>query len=121
MAGLFLQPQPRPPSGTMALRTYGSKSVSVHGSVVELECVNPHALIVFTSRTTAARFPNGTRNSRVPTFFHGAAGAADAEPGDAVIITGHPVKNGAHAMAAQKVVFADGRETPKLGFPDPSK
>jgi len=41
-------------------------------------------------------------------------------PGDEVILTGHPVKNGAHAMAVQKVVFADGRETPNLGLPPDS-
>ena len=100
-----------------------SKSVSIHGTVVELEYVNPHALIVFNVKDENGQVSKWQAELQSPNLLSRRGWSRSTlKPGDDVIITGHPVKNGAHAMAAQKVVFADGRETPNMGLPaDSSK
>ena len=100
-----------------------SKSVSIHGTVVELEYVNPHALIVFNVKDDSGQVSEWHAELQSPNLLSRRGWSRSTlKPGDEVIITGHPVKNGAHAMAAQKVVFADGRETPNMGLPaDSSK
>ena len=98
-----------------------SKSVSIHGTVVELEYVNPHALIVFDVKDENGQVAKWQAELQSPNLLSRRGWSRSTlKPGDDVIITGHPVKNGAHAMAAQKVVFADGRETPNMGLPSDS-
>jgi len=98
-----------------------SKSVSIHGTVVELEYVNPHALIVFNVKDENGQVSEWHAELQSPNLLSRRGWSRSTlKPGDEVIITGHPVKNGAHAMAAQKVVFADGRETPNMGLPSDS-
>jgi hypothetical protein len=98
-----------------------SKSVSIHGTVVELEYVNPHALIVFDVKDENGQVSKWQAELQSPNLLSRRGWSRSTlKPGDDVIITGHPVKNGAHAMAAQKVVFADGRETPNMGLPSDS-
>lgn len=101
----------------------GSKSISLHGTVKELEYVNPHALIVFTVKDDSGQVSEWQAELQSPNLLSRRGWSRSTlKPGDDVIITGHPVKNGAKAMAAQKVVFADGRETPNMGLPaDSSK
>lgn len=100
-----------------------SKSVSIHGTVVELEYVNPHALIVFDVKDENGQVSRWQAELQSPNLLSRRGWSRSTlKPGDEVVITGHPVKNGAKAMAAQKVVFADGRETPNMGLPaDSSK
>jgi hypothetical protein len=101
----------------------GSKTVSIHGTVKELQYVNPHALIVFTVKDDSGQLADWQAELQSPNLLSRRGWSRSTlKPGDEVIITGHPVKNGAKAMAAQKVVFADGRETPNMGLPaDSSK
>jgi hypothetical protein len=101
----------------------GSKTVSIHGTVKELQYVNPHALIVFTVKDDSGQVSEWQAELQSPNLLSRRGWSRSTlKPGDEVIITGHPVKNGAKAMAAQKVVFADGRETPNMGLPaDSSK
>lgn len=100
-----------------------SKSVSLHGTVTELEYVNPHALIVFNVKDDNGQVSEWKAELQSPNLLSRRGWSRSTlKPGDQVIITGHPVKNGAKAMAAQKVVFEDGRETPSMGLPaDSSK
>ena len=101
----------------------GSKTVSIHGTVKELQYVNPHALIVFTVKDDSGQVSEWQAELQSPNLLSRRGWSRSTlKPGDEVIITGHPVKNSAKAMAAQKVVFADGRETPNMGLPaDSSK
>jgi hypothetical protein len=101
----------------------GSKTVSIHGTVKELQYVNPHALIVFSVKDDSGQVSEWQAELQSPNLLSRRGWSRSTlKPGDDVIITGHPVKNGAKAMAAQKVVFADGRETPSMGLPaDSSK
>lgn len=99
----------------------GTKSVSLHGTVKELQYVNPHALIVFTVKDENGQVSEWQAELQSPNLLSRRGWSRSTlKPGDDVIITGHPVKNGAKAMAAQKVVFADGRETPNMGLPKDS-
>jgi hypothetical protein len=100
-----------------------TKVVSLAATVVELQYVNPHALIVFTAKDANGHPAEWTAELQSPNLLSRRGWSRSTlKPGDQVIITGHPVKNGANAMAAQKVVFADGRETPNMGLPrDSSK
>jgi hypothetical protein len=100
-----------------------AKVVTFPATVVELQYVNPHALIVFTVKDAKGQSAEWTAELQSPNLLSRRGWSRSTlKPGDQVIITGHPVKNGANAMAAQKVVFADGRETPNMGLPrDSSK
>lgn len=100
-----------------------SKTISLHGTVTELEYVNPHALIVFQVKEDNSQVSEWKAELQSPNLLSRRGWSRSTlKPGDQVIITGHPVKNGAKAMAAQKVVFEDGRETPNMGLPaDSSK
>jgi hypothetical protein len=100
-----------------------AKVVSIPGTVVELEYVNPHALIVFAVKDDKGHSAEWTAELQSPNLLSRRGWSRSTlKPGDQVIVTGHPVKNGANAMSAQKVVFADGRETPNMGLPrDSSK
>lgn len=98
-----------------------SKSVSIRGTIVELEYVNPHALIVFNAKDDSGQVSEWKAELQSPNLLSRRGWSRSTlKPGDEVVVTGHPVKNGAKAMSAQKVVFSDGRETPNMGLPSDS-
>jgi hypothetical protein len=101
----------------------GTKAISLHGTVTAFEFVNPHALIVFAVKDDNGQVSEWKAELQNPNLLSRRGWSRSTlKFGDQVIITGHPVKNGAKAMAGQKVVFADRRETPNLGLPaDSSK
>jgi len=100
-----------------------SKTVSLHGTVTAFKYLNPHVLVEFTVRDENNQVQEWTAESQSPNLLSRRGWSRSTlKPGDEVILTGHPVKNGVHAMTVQKVVFADGRETPNMGLPaDSSK
>lgn len=98
-----------------------SRQVSLHGTVKELQYVNPHALIIFSVSDDKGQATEWTAELQSPNLLSRRGwNRTTLKPGDQVIVTGHPVKNGEHAMSAQKVVFSDGRETPNMGLPKDS-
>jgi hypothetical protein len=98
-----------------------SKSVSLHGTVTAFKYLNPHVLIDFTVKDENNQVAGWTAESQSPNLLSRRGWSRSAlKVGDEVVLTGHPVKNGAHAITVQKVVFADGRETPNLGLPPDS-
>lgn len=100
-----------------------SKTVTLHGTVTAFKYLNPHVLIEFTVKDENNQAGEWTAESQSPNLLSRRGWSRSTlKPGDEVIMTGHPVKNGVHAMTVQKVVFADGRETPNMGLPaDSSK
>ena len=100
-----------------------SKTISLRGTVTSFKYLNPHVLIDFTVKDETDQAGEWTAESQSPNLLSRRGWSRSTlKPGDEVILTGHPVKNGVHAMTVQKVVFADGRETPNLGLPaDSSK
>jgi hypothetical protein len=98
-----------------------TKMISLHGTVTAFKYLNPHVLIDFTVRDENNQAADWTAESQSPNLLSRRGWSRGTlKPGDDIVLTGHPVKNGAHAMAVQKVVFADGRETPNLGLPPDS-
>jgi hypothetical protein len=98
-----------------------SKTISLHGTVTAFKYLNPHVLIDFTVKDESNQIADWTAESQSPNLLSRRGWSRSTlKPGDEVVLTGHPVKNGAHAMTVQKVVFADGRETPNLGLPPDS-
>jgi hypothetical protein len=100
-----------------------ARTVSLHGTVTAFKYLNPHVLIEFTVKDEKNQVEEWTAESQSPNLLSRRGWSRSTlKVGDEVILTGHPVKNGVHAMTVQKVVFADGRETPNMGLPaDSSK
>lgn len=95
-----------------------TRSVSIQGTVTEVKYLNPHVLILFTVKDDKGQSVEWTAESQSPNLLSRRGWSRSTlKPGDQVTVTGHPVKNGAPAMSAQKIVFADGRATPDLGLP----
>lgn len=98
-----------------------TKTVSLQGTVTALQYLNPHALILFTVKDDKGQTAEWTAELQSPNLLSRRGWSRSTlKPGDQVVITGHPVKNGAKAMTGQKVVFTDGRETPNMGLPSDS-
>ncbi len=99
------------------------KTISVQGTVRQLQYLNPHALIFFNVKDDKGQTAEWTAELQSPNLLTRRGWSRSTlKPGDQIIVTGHPVKNGAKAMSGQKVVFTDGRETPNMGLPaDSSK
>lgn len=100
-----------------------TKTISLQGTVTALQYLNPHALILFTVKDDKGQAANWTAELQSPNLLSRRGWSRSTlKPEDQIIVTGHPVKNGAKAMSGQKVVFIDGRETPYMGLPaDSSK
>jgi hypothetical protein len=100
-----------------------TKTVSVKGTVTALRYTNPHVLIVFNVKNDKGELTEWTAESQSPNLLSRRGWSRSTlKPGDEIVVTGHPVKNGVPAMSASKVVFADGRDTPNMGLPaDSSK
>jgi hypothetical protein len=98
-----------------------TKTISMQGTVTALQYLNPHALILFTVKDDKGQTAEWTAELQSPNLLSRRGWSRSTlKPGDQVIITGRPVKNGAKAMTGQKVVFTDGRETPNMGLPSDS-
>ena len=98
-----------------------TKTISLQGTVTALQYLNPHALILFTVKDDKGQMADWTAELQSPNLLSRRGWSRSTlKPGDQVVITGHPVKNGVKAMTGQKVVFTDGRETPNMGLPSDS-
>jgi len=98
-----------------------TKTVSLQGTVTSLQYLNPHALIFFNVKDDKGQTTEWTAELQSPNLLSRRGWSRSTlKPGDQIVVTGHPVKNGAKAMSGQKVVFSDGRETPSMGLPPDS-
>lgn len=98
-----------------------TKTISLQGTVTALQYLNPHALILFTVKDDKGQPTEWTAELQSPNLLSRRGWSRSTlKAGDQIVVTGHPVKNGAKAMSGQKVVFADGRETPSMGLPPDS-
>jgi hypothetical protein len=98
-----------------------TKTISLQGTVTALQYLNPHALILFNVKDDKGQSTEWTAELQSPNLLSRRGWSRSTlKPGDQIIVTGHPVKNGVKAMSGQKVVFTDGRETPNMGLPSDS-
>jgi len=98
-----------------------TKTISLQGTVTSLQYLNPHALILFNVKDDKGQTTEWTAELQSPNLLSRRGWSRSTlKPGDQIIVTGRPVKNGAKAMSGQKVAFTDGRETPNMGLPPDS-
>jgi hypothetical protein len=86
-----------------------SKSVTVEGTVVEFEFINPHARIRLTAHgADGAEDWLAEGANAVALRLNGWTGA-EIKPGDRITVTGAPARDGSRRMEWREVIAADGR------------
>lgn len=94
----------------------GEKTITMSGTLKELEWSNPHAWI----RIEVADAASG--QDQEWSFEMGSPGQLGAKgmkpdsikPGDKIVIKAHPMKDGSHGGQFMTVAFADGRTVPGM-------
>ena len=98
-----------------------TKIVSLHGTVTELDFVNPHTLLVFTVKDDTGKAAEWQGELPSPNLLTRRGWSRSTlKSGDQVTIIGAPAKNGEHGMQIKKLVFADGHELPGTVLPPDS-
>ena len=98
-----------------------TKVVSLHGTVTELDFVNPHTLLVFTVKDDTGKAAEWQGELPSPNLLTRRGWSRSTlKSGDQVTIIGAPAKNGEHGMQIKKLVFADGHELPGTVLPPDS-
>ena len=89
----------------------GDKTITMNGTLKELEWTNPHAWIrIETADPAGGQAQEWSFEMGSPAQL-GARGLKpdSIKPGDKVIVTAHPMKDGSHGGQYMSVAFADGR------------
>lgn len=97
----------------------GTKTITMSGTLKELEWSNPHAWIRIEVADTASG------QGQEWSFEMGSPGQLGAKgmkpdsikPGDKIVIKAHPMKDGSHGGQFMTVAFADGRAVPGMAAP----
>lgn len=97
----------------------GTKTMTMTGTLKELEWSNPHAWIRIEVADAA------TGQSEEWSFEMGSPGQLGAKgmkpdsikPGDKIVIKAHPMKDSSHGGQFMTVAFADGRPVPGMAAP----
>ena len=98
-----------------------TKIVSLHGTVTELDFVNPHTLLVFTVKDDTGKAAEWQGELPSPNLLTRRGWSRSTlKSGDQVTIIGAPAKNGEHGMQIKKLVFPDGHELPGTVLPPDS-
>ena len=88
-----------------------SKSVSVKGTVTQLEFMNPHSAIHLEAKDDKGNAEQWLIEADSPNNLARAGWTRDSlKPGDLVTIVGNRLKDGSKVMRLQKIIFADGKE-----------
>jgi hypothetical protein len=89
------------------------KLVTLEGSIVRFELINPHTHIYISVNDETWSVETDNVNS----LYRNGWRKDSLKPGTAVKIVGHPAKSGSKNLYLQKVVFPDGRELkPRAGY-----
>ena len=98
-----------------------TKIVSLHATVVELQYVNPHTLLVFTVKDDAGKPVEWEGELPSPNLLSRRGWSRSTlKPGDQVTVIGALAKNGEKGMQVKKLVFPDGHELPGTVLPPDS-
>lgn len=98
-----------------------TKIASLHATVVELQYVNPHTLLVFTVKDDAGRAIEWEGELPSPNLLSRRGWSRSTlKPGDQVTVIGALAKNGEKGMQVKKLVFPDGHELPGTVLPPDS-
>jgi hypothetical protein len=93
----------------------GEKTITLKGVVTDFHFVNPHSVVEFEVKDAkgAVQAWEGELTSPNHLLSRGWT-ASSLDEGDGVTITGHPAKNGTHALRITKIVLTNGK-TLKVG------
>jgi hypothetical protein len=98
-----------------------TKIVSLHGTVTELQFVNPHTLLTFTVKNDGGKAIEWQGELPSPNLLTRRGWSRSTlKPGDQVTVIGAPAKNGEKGMQVKKLVFPDGHELPGTVLPPDS-
>jgi Family of unknown function (DUF6152) len=98
-----------------------TKIVSLRATVVELQYVNPHTLLVFTVKDDAGKAVEWDGELPSPNLLSRRGWSRSTlKPGDQVTVIGAVAKNGEKGMQVKKLVFPDGHELPGTVLPPDS-
>jgi hypothetical protein len=100
-----------------------TKIVTLHGTVTELQFVNPHTLLTFAVKDDSGKVSDWQGELPSPNLLTRRGWCRSTlKPGDQVTVIGAPAKNGEKGMQVKKLVFPDGHELPGTVLPaDSSK
>jgi len=98
-----------------------TKIVTLHGTVTELQFVNPHTLLAFTVKDDSGKVAEWQGELPSPNLLARRGWSRSTlKPGDQVTVIGAPAKNGEKGMQVKKLVFPDGHELPGTVLPPDS-
>jgi Family of unknown function (DUF6152) len=98
-----------------------TKIVTLHGTVTELQFINPHTLLIFTVKDDSSKVIEWQGELPSPNLLTRRGWSRSTlKPGDQVTIIGAPAKNGEKGMQVKKLVFPDGHELPGTQLPPDS-
>jgi hypothetical protein len=98
-----------------------TKIVSLHGTVTELQFVNPHTLLTFTAKDDSGKVIEWQGELPSPNLLTRRGWSRSTlKPGDQVNVIGALAKNGEKGMQVKKLVFPDGHELPGTVLPPDS-
>jgi hypothetical protein len=100
-----------------------TKIVTLHGTVTELQFVNPHTLLTFIVKEDSGKVSDWQGELPSPNLLTRRGWSRSTlKPGDQVTVIGAPARNGEKGMQVKKLVFPDGHELPGTVLPaDSSK
>jgi hypothetical protein len=89
----------------------GEKTITMNGTLKELEWTNPHAWIRIEIADPATGLPQEWSFEMGSPAQLGARGLKpdSIKPGDKIIVKAHPMKDGSHGGQYMSVAFSDGR------------
>jgi len=98
-----------------------TKILTLHGTVTELQYVNPHTMLSFTVKDDAGKITEWQGELPSPNLLSRRGWSRSiVKPGDQITVIGAPSKNGEKGMQIKKLVFPDGHELPGTVLPPDS-
>lgn len=88
-----------------------SKAVSVKGTVIRFDFINPHSAIHLEAKDDKGNAEQWLIEADSPNNLARTGWTRDSlKPGDMVTVVGNRLKDGSKVMRLQKVIFSDGKE-----------
>jgi hypothetical protein len=93
-----------------------NKPVTLHGTVVKWEMINPHSYITLDAKNDNGSVTRWSVQAGAPSFLYRNGWRKDSvKPGDDLTISGYMARDGSHNVFGQQVKLPDGRRV--LGGP----
>ena len=86
-----------------------SKSITVEGTVIEFQFINPHARIRVAAGSPGSGEEWLAEGANAVVLRHSGWNGMELKPGDRITVTGAPARDGSRRMEWREVIAADGR------------